>query len=107
MSNRNDKTSGRQRFAAVGRLQHRDGWAEIVAPMCTIARAEFKVLGEPELRRLDHVIGRTTSHAARGVMYAKVGLLDEAEKEFQMHLRLLPADKGAKALLQRIQSWRH
>jgi hypothetical protein len=52
------------------------------------------------------MVGRTESHAARGVLYAKAGLLDEAEEEFQTHLVLLPADERVKRLLEIVKSWR-
>ena len=78
---------------------------EIVAP-APPARAEFKLLEKSELIKLNRLIGRTDSHAARGVLYANAGLLDEAEKEFQTHLVLLPADERVKRLLEIVKSWR-
>ena len=78
---------------------------EIVAP-ASPARAEFKILGKTELRKLNRLVSRTTSHAARGVIYAEAGLLDEAEKEFQTHLERRPADERVKQLLQTVKSWR-
>ena len=78
---------------------------EIIAP-ASPARAEFKILGKPELRKLNRMVRRTASHAARGVLYAEAGLLDEAEKEFQIHLRLRPIDERVKTLLQVVKSWR-
>jgi hypothetical protein len=78
---------------------------EVIAP-APPARAEFKILGEPELRSLKRMVSRTTSHAARGVLYAEAALLDEAEKEFQTHLKLRPADERVKRLLRIVQSWR-
>jgi len=78
---------------------------EVVSP-ASPARAEFKILEEPELRILKRIVRRTTSHAARGVMYAEVGLLDDAEKAFQTHLELRPADELVRQLLRTVQSWR-
>lgn len=78
---------------------------EVVAP-APPARAEFKILGKPELGKLKRLISRSKSHATRGVLYAEIGLLDDAEREFQRHLELLPADKRAKQLLRIVQSWR-
>jgi len=78
---------------------------EIVAP-AQPARAEFKILGKPELTKLNRLVGKTTSHAARGVLYAEAGLLDDAEQEFRTHLRLQPADGRAKQLLLIVRSWR-
>jgi hypothetical protein len=78
---------------------------EIVAP-APPARAEFKILGKPDLHKLNRLVGKTTSHAARGVLYAEAGLLDDAEQEFRTHLRLQPADGRAKQLLLIVRSWR-
>ena len=78
---------------------------EIIAP-ASPARAEFKILGKPELRKLNRRVRRTASHAARGVLYAEAGLLDEAEKEFQTHLEFRPTDERVKALLRIVKSWR-
>jgi lipoprotein NlpI len=52
------------------------------------------------------MVRRTASHAARGVLYAEAGLLDEAEMEFQTHLNLRPADERVKGLLRIVKSWR-
>jgi hypothetical protein len=82
----------------------KDGY-EVVAP-APPARAEFKILGKSELIKLNRLLSRTASNAARGVLYAEVGLLDEAEKEFQTHIALRPADERVKQLLQAVQSWR-
>lgn len=78
---------------------------DMVAP-APPARAEFKILGKSELHKLTQLVGRTTSHAARGVLYAEAGLLDDAEKEFRTHLKLQPADGRAKQLLLIVRSWR-
>jgi hypothetical protein len=78
---------------------------EIVAP-APPARAEFKILGKPDLHKLNRLVGKTTSHAARGVLYAEAGLLDDAEQEFRTHLRLQPADGRANQLLLIVRSWR-
>jgi hypothetical protein len=82
----------------------RDG-KEITAPALP-TRAEFTVIGELELLRLNRRIKGTLSHAARGVIYAEAGLLDEAEREFRTHLTLSPSDDRAKKLLETVESWR-
>jgi hypothetical protein len=78
---------------------------EIVAP-APPARAEFKILGKPDLHKLNRLVGKTTSHAARGVLYAEAGLLDDAEQEFRTHLKLQPADRRVEQLLLIVRSWR-
>lgn len=78
---------------------------ETIAPAAP-ARAEFKILGKSELAELDRLLNKSRSHAARGVLYAEAGLLEEAEKEFQTHLTLYPADERGKKVLQVVHSWR-
>ena len=78
---------------------------EIIAP-ASPARAEFKILGKSELSKLNRMVRRTASHAARGVLYAEAGMLDEAEKEFQTQLELRPADERVKGLLRIVKLWR-
>lgn len=79
---------------------------EIIAP-APPARAEFTILGNPKLLKLNTMVSRTKSHAARGFLYAEAGLLDEAEKELRTHLGLWPTDKRANRFLHRVRSWRH
>jgi hypothetical protein len=78
---------------------------EVLAPTLP-ARAEFKIIEQPEWAKLRNLIKNTQSGVARGILYAKAGLLDEAEQEIQAHLALRPIDKTAKKLLQTIKSWR-
>jgi anti-sigma factor RsiW len=78
---------------------------EILAPTLP-ARAEFKIIESSELLQLNRRIRQMHSGAARGALYAKAGLLDDAEREFQKHLMLYPVDEQVKKLLQTIKSWR-
>lgn len=78
---------------------------EILAPTLP-ARAEFKVIEQPTLDQLKRRIRQIKSAPARGVLYAKAGLLDEAEREFTAHLKLHPPDESARKLLRAIKSWR-
>ena len=82
----------------------RDG-KEIIAPALP-TRAEFSVAGQADLLRLKRRIDTTVSHAARGVIYAEAGLLDEAEQELRTHLSVAPTDGRAMKLLETVQSWR-
>ena len=66
----------------------------------------IKILEKSEVAKLNRIVSRTVSNAVRGVLYAEVGLLDEAEREFQIHLGLRPSDERARQLLQMIKSWR-
>jgi hypothetical protein len=83
----------------------KDGQA-VIAP-APPARAEFKILENVELVTLNRRIRRTYSHAARAVLYAEAGLLDEAERALHAHLSLYPSDETARRLLRTVKSWRH
>jgi hypothetical protein len=78
---------------------------EVVAPALP-TRAEFTIIGKPELFRLNGRIKKTSSHAARGVIYAEAGLLDDAERELRAHLAINPTDERAKKLLATVLCWR-
>ena len=83
----------------------RDG-KEIIAPALP-TRAEFTVIREFDLLKVNRRINGTVSHAARGVIYAEAGMLDAAEKEFQTHLGLRPEDEErVNQLLRMVKSWR-
>jgi hypothetical protein len=82
----------------------KDG-TEVVAPPLP-ARAEFRIVQKAALTELNRRINATVSHAQRAVLYARAGLLDEAEREFEAHLRDQPADEQARKLLQTVKSWR-
>jgi hypothetical protein len=58
------------------------------------------------LNKLRRKVNQIHSAAARGVIYAKAGLLDKAEQEFLSHLDRNPADEQAKSLLRTIRLWR-
>src|SRR5262249_38949224 len=78
---------------------------EVFAPALP-ARAEFRVIEASERMRLNCRLDNTVSHAARGVLYARAGLLDNAEREFQAHLRIRQHDKQAARLFSTVKSWR-
>ena len=78
---------------------------EVLAPELP-ARAEFKIIETSGLIKLDRRIDQVHSAAARGVLYARVGLLDQAERELRSHLEHYPSDGKAIKLLQTIKSWR-
>ena len=64
------------------------------------------MIGEAEIQRLKRRIDSTVPHAARGVIYADAGLLDEAEQELRAHLSLTPTVGQARKLLDTVESWR-
>lgn len=82
----------------------RDG-KEIKSPVAPAPEARFKVL---EKNRLDE-ISRTRkeypdSHLLTGLLYAEAGLLDEAEREFQILARRNPKSPIAQKLLRAIKN---
>lgn len=78
---------------------------EVLAPTLP-ARAEFKIIEKSELIKLDKRVNQMHSSIARGVLYARAGLLDDAEQQLRAYLSLHPADETAMKLLQIIKSWR-
>jgi hypothetical protein len=78
---------------------------EFLAPELP-ARAEFKVIESAELIKLTRRVNQIRSAAARGVIYAKAGLLDKAEQEFRSYLDHYPTDEQASKLLRTVRSWR-
>ena len=78
---------------------------ERLAPMAP-ARAEFRVIGMRESGRLRDATRLSKSDAARGVLYAREGMLDNAERAFEKHLRSVPHDRRARELLAKVRSWR-
>jgi len=75
---------------------------EIVSPGAAAPAMKFQVLSASALQNLNQ-LKRTRSHVVLGVFYAKVGLLSEAEGEFQELVRLNPDDKVAKKLLRSVR----
>jgi hypothetical protein len=75
---------------------------EIVSPGAAASAMKFQVLSANDLQKLDR-LKRTRSHLVLGVFYAKVGLLAEAEREFQELVRLNPDDKVAMKLLHSVR----
>jgi hypothetical protein len=77
---------------------------EIIAPAAPAPEARFRVLGreqEDELARLERA--RPRSHLSRGVVYARVGLLEDAEQEFRALVRDNPRSKVARRLLSNVR----
>jgi hypothetical protein len=84
----------------------RDG-EEVVAPAPPAPEARFKVLGQAELKELLAAErAGSSSHLLRGVLYARAGLLDEAEREFRTLLRNNPRSPVARKLLRNLRQLR-
>lgn len=80
---------------------------EVIAPAAPAPEARFEVLGrerEDELARVEHA--RTHSHLARGVVYARAGLLEDAEREFRALVRDNPRSKLAHRFLSDVRALR-
>jgi hypothetical protein len=79
---------------------------EIVAPAASQPEAKFHVLAAEPARTLTAALAQTRSHLTLGILYARAGLLTEAERELQLYLKQQPQSVVARKLLRQIQSWR-
>ena len=80
---------------------------EIISPSAPAPEARFKVLDKAkadELRNVEKTAG--DSHLARGTLYARAGLLDDAERELRALVAANPQSSTARKLLQSLQSIR-
>jgi hypothetical protein len=80
---------------------------EITSPVAPAPRAQFKIA---EAQRLNEIAivrkQKPLSHLTLGVLYARAGLLTEAEREFRALLNANPQSNVAKKLLSTVQAWR-
>ncbi len=67
---------------------------EIVSPGPSAREMKFQILSASSLQELSQ-LQRTRSHLALGIFYSRVGLMAEAEREFQQLRRLSPNSKAA------------
>jgi anti-sigma factor RsiW len=80
---------------------------EVVVPVAPAPRAQFRILDADKLSALQTLKRqKPTSHLALGLTYARLGLLRDAEAEFQYLLKENPDSAVAKKLLRTVQSWR-
>jgi hypothetical protein len=88
-------------------LAVKDG-EEIVSPPPTAADARFKVLEETRAEELISAERlRPRSRLLLGALYARAGLLDKAEREFQKLVEENPRSRVARELLRDVKSRRH
>ena len=83
------------------------GDQRIVSPALPAPQAKFKLLNEAqadELKRMKR--SSKGSHLALGVLYAREGMLDEAEQEFTSLLSSNPRSVVARRLLESVRSMR-
>lgn len=80
----------------------------ITSPEAPAPEAKFMILDEAkakELSRAQQIY--SSSHLTLGTLYARAGLLDDAEREFQMLLRDNPKSRAARRLLQSVRALRN
>lgn len=66
----------------------------------------FKVLTDPELKRLERAVRRANSHLVAGILYARAGLLDDAEHDLKLAAAGSPRPEKAAKLLRRVRELR-
>ncbi|HKQ08470.1 MAG TPA: hypothetical protein VJ464_25340 [Blastocatellia bacterium] len=84
----------------------KDG-GETTSPAPPAPQARFKVIEGARLAELRHAEqSYPDSHLLRGVLYARAGLLDDAERELQALLKANPANEAARKLLASVHALR-
>jgi hypothetical protein len=76
---------------------------EVVSPSASTPEIKFAVLSTADLQELGR-LKRSKSHLALGVFYARVGLLNEAEREFEVLVDLNPQSELPRKLLQSVRA---
>lgn len=83
------------------------GVEEVVAPAPPAPEARFKVLSRAQDEALTLAEREARgSHLTLGVLYARAGLLEDAEREFNAHLRANPRSAAARKLLRSLLKMR-
>ncbi len=77
---------------------------EIVSPGPSSPEMKFQILSPNSLQQLNQ-LKKTRSHLALGVFYSNVGMIAEAEREFQIIVRENPNAPVIEKLQKEIQSW--
>jgi hypothetical protein len=76
---------------------------EIVSPSASAPEVKFAILSGNDLNELNQ-LKKSDSHLALGVFYARVGLMTEAEREFQKLLQFNPQSELPRKLLQSVRN---
>lgn len=79
---------------------------EIISPSAPAPEARFKVLDKATANELSHVERVAGSHLVRGTLYARAGVLDDAERELRVLLEDNPNSPIARKLLQSVRAVR-
>jgi anti-sigma factor RsiW len=78
---------------------------KVVSPSASVAEIKFAVLSTADLQELNR-LKKSNSHLALGVFYARVGLLNESEREFEHLVELNPQSELPRKLLQSVRTIR-
>ena len=76
---------------------------KVVSPSASTPEIKFAVLSTADFQELSR-LKRPNSHLALGVFYARVGLLNEAEREFERLVELNPQSELPRKLLQSVRA---
>jgi tetratricopeptide (TPR) repeat protein len=79
------------------------GNSEIISPAPDAREARFRILSQAEVDKLERIKATySKSHLTLGVIYARMGLFSEAEKEFRALLKANPGSNTVKQLLRSV-----
>ena len=78
---------------------------KVVSPSASTPEIKFAVLSTADFQELSR-LKKSNSHLALGVFYARVGLLNEAEREFESLVELNPQSELPRKLLQSVRTIR-
>lgn len=78
---------------------------QVVSPSASAPEMKFAVLSTADTQELNR-LRKSDSHLALGVFYARAGLLNEAESEFESLIKLNPQSELPRKLLQSVRSIR-
>jgi hypothetical protein len=78
---------------------------KVVSPGGSAPQMKFKILSVNSARELEQ-LKIAPSHLGLGVFYAREGMVDEAEREFEILVHDNPRSSVLRKLLKQIQSWR-
>jgi hypothetical protein len=76
---------------------------KVVSPSASAPEMKFAVLSTADFQELSR-LKKSNSHLALGVFYARVGLLNEAEREFERLVELNPQSELSRKLLQSVRT---
>jgi hypothetical protein len=75
---------------------------KLVSPSASNPEMKFAILSAADFHELSR-LKQSNSHLALGVFYARVGLLDQAEREFESLMKFNPDSELARRLLENVR----